>query len=114
MMLMSSAQQAEVLQAIEGTSVKLASGGSAANTMIAIAQSGGSGYYAGKVSQDPHGEFYRKDMKSAGIGFEVAPGPENGIPTGSCVVLTTPDAGGMPRSHAAGQTAWHSRVVHLL
>lgn len=91
MTLMNSARQAEVLQRIEGIPVKLASGGSAANTMIAVAQSGGQGYYAGKVSSDPHGEFYRKDMQSAGIGFEVLPAPEHGIPTGSCVVLTTPD-----------------------
>jgi sugar/nucleoside kinase (ribokinase family) len=92
MTLMNSVQQAEVLRKIEGHSVKLASGGSAANTMIAISQSGGTGYYTGKVSHDPHGEFYRNDMKASGIGFEVPLAPEDGIPTGSCVVLTTPDA----------------------
>jgi sugar/nucleoside kinase (ribokinase family) len=91
MTLMTSEQQAVVLQRLEGTPVKLASGGSAANTMIAIAQSGGTGFYAGKVAEDPHGEFYRRDMIASGIGFEVPLAPERSVPTGSCVVLTTPD-----------------------
>lgn len=113
MMLMSSAQQAEVLQRIEGHSVKLASGGSAANTMIAIAQSGGSGYYTGKVSADPYGEFYRKDMKEAQIGFEVPLAPENGIPTGSCVVLTTPDAERTMCTHLGVSATLSPTDVHV-
>jgi sugar/nucleoside kinase (ribokinase family) len=113
MMLMSSAEQAEVLRRIEGLPVKLASGGSAANTMIAIAQSGGTGYYTGKVSQDPHGEFYRRDMAAAGIGFEVPLAPECGIPTGSCVVLTTPDAERTMCTHLGVSTALSPSDIHI-
>ncbi len=113
MTLMSSKQQADVLQRIEGHSVKLASGGSAANTMIAISQSGGSGYYTGKVSHDPHGEFYRKDMKSSGIGFEVPLAPENGIPTGSCVVLTTSDAERTMCTHLGVSATLSAGDVHV-
>jgi sugar/nucleoside kinase (ribokinase family) len=92
MLLVDSAAQAEVLGRLEGKPLKLASGGSAANTMIAIAQSGGNGFYTGKVAHDPHGEFYQQDMVRAGIRFDVPLAPEAGEPTGSCVVLTTPDA----------------------
>ena len=92
MTLVDSENQADILQRLEETSLKLASGGSAANTMIAISQSGGSGIYAGKVAHDPHGEFYKKDMNTAGIEFDVEQAPETGPPTGTCVVLTTPDA----------------------
>ena len=113
MMLMSSAEQAAVLQKIEGHPVKLASGGSAANTMIAIAQSGGTGYYAGKVSHDPHGEFYRKDMVAAGIGFEVPLAPENGIPTGSSVILTTPDAERTMCTHLGVSTTLSPCDIHV-
>lgn len=113
MMLMNSAQQAEVLRRIEGHPVKLASGGSAANTMIAIAQSGGTGYYTGKVSQDPHGEFYRSDMQSAGIGYEVPPAPEDGIPTGSCVVLTTPDTERTMCTHLGVSATLSANDVHI-
>lgn len=113
MTLMSSERQADVLQRIEGISVKLASGGSAANTMIAIAQSGGTGFYAGKVSQDPHGAFYRKDMRDAGIGFEVPAAPENGIPTGSCVVLTTPDTERTMCTHLGVSATLSADDVHI-
>lgn len=92
MTLMNAETQAQVLQALELKDLKLASGGSAANTMVAIAQSGGNGFYSGKVSRDTYGEFYRQDMAQAGIRFDVSPAPETGLGTGTCVVLTTPDA----------------------
>ena len=60
MALMDAENQAGVLSSLEQQSLQLASGGSAANTMIAIAQSGGSGVYCGKVASDPNGEFYKK------------------------------------------------------
>ena len=69
---------------------RLRSGGSAANTMIALANSGGNGCYTGKVADDEHGRFYKKDMEDAGIIFDVPPAKEG--KTGTCVVLTTPDA----------------------
>ncbi|RHX86252.1 adenosine kinase [Leptospira stimsonii] len=90
MTLVDAEKQAGVLNALEGSKRELRSGGSAANTMIAIANSGGTGTYTGKVSKDTYGEFYKKDMEEAGIFFEVA--PEDKGHTGTCVVLTTPDA----------------------
>ncbi len=92
MTLMDSIQQSAVLQKLERHPLTLASGGSAANSMVAIAQSGGTGTYAGKVAHDTHGEFYRRDMQEAGIGFDVPLAAEASLPTGTCVVLTTPDA----------------------
>ena len=92
MTLMEPSQQAKILGYLEGKSLSLASGGSAANTMAAIAQSGGSGFYAGKVAHDPHGEFYQQDMQATGIECYVPLAPETGLPTGTSVILTTPDA----------------------
>ncbi len=92
MALMDTEHQARVLHELEHHSLQLASGGSAANTMVAIAQSGGSGVYCGKVAHDTNGEFYQQDMEEVGIVFPVTPAPETGLPTGTCVVLTTPDA----------------------
>ncbi len=92
MTLMDAHQQGTLLQELENQSLELRCGGSAANTMIAIAQSGGSGYYTGKVGADTNGEFYRQDMEAVGIGFEVDAAQESGGPTGTCLVLTTPDA----------------------
>lgn len=92
MNLMDSEQQASVLTKLEQSSLQLASGGSAANTMVAIAQSGGTGVYIGQVAHDPHGEFYKKDMQESGIEFPVELAPESSLPTGTSVILTTPDA----------------------
>ena len=92
MTLMDTEQQSSVLAGLENHNLRLASGGSAANTMVAVAQSGGSGVYMGKVAQDTHGEFYKKDMEESGIIFPVEMSPASSLTTGSCVVLTTPDA----------------------
>lgn len=92
MALMDSSHQAKLLHGLEDHSLKMASGGSAANTMVAIAQSGGSGIYCGKVAHDPNGEFYKQDMEESGILFPVPLASEAALPTGTCVVLTTPDA----------------------
>ena len=92
MTLMETDRQSSVLQHLEGQALKLASGGSAANTMAAIAQSGGTGVYAGKVAGDTHGEFYKKDIQEVGIEFYVPPASAASLPTGTSVILTTPDA----------------------
>ena len=68
----------------------LASGGSAANTMIALAQLGGSGAYGCLVGDDSFGRFYLEEMKELGI--ELHSHPVVGKPTGTCVILITPDA----------------------
>ena len=92
MALMSTEQQGDILTEINDPSLNFAAGGSAANTMVAIAQSGGSGVYTGRVADDTNGEYYKKGMEAEGILFYV-PAIENGDePTGSSVILTTPDA----------------------
>lgn len=92
MTLVDAERQAGLLHNLAHTSLQLRSGGSAANAMIALAQSGGTGFYSGKVAKDTNGEFYRQDMIAAGIEFDVHPAPSSNGPTGTCLVLTTPDA----------------------
>jgi sugar/nucleoside kinase (ribokinase family) len=92
MTLVDAEKQGTLLQSLESRPLQMQSGGSAANTIIGVAQSGGTGFYTGKVARDPNGEFYRQDLLEAGVHFDVHPAPETGPPTGSCLVLTTPDA----------------------
>jgi sugar/nucleoside kinase (ribokinase family) len=82
--------QGSLLSDLHDYKKNLRSGGSAANTMIALANSGGTGCYTGKVSHDTYGEFYKKDIEEAGIVFETKPDTEGH--TGTCLILTTPDA----------------------
>ena len=111
MALMNAEDQSGVLQYLEGHSLQLASGGSAANTMVAIAQSGGNGVYFGKVANDTHGHFYKRDMEEVGIEFPVQAADEASLPTGTSVVLTTPDAERTMCTHLGVSTQLHKSEI---
>jgi sugar/nucleoside kinase (ribokinase family) len=70
-----------------------ASGGSAANTIIAVALFGGSSFMTCKVAQDAYGDIYLADLESSGVDHCLNNGKvrEDGV-TGKCLVLITPDA----------------------
>ncbi len=67
------------------------SGGSAANTMVGVAELGGRAAYIGKVKADQLGEVFAHDIRAAGVGFDVTAATE-GEPTGRCLIMVTPDA----------------------
>ena len=90
MTLTDSHAQGLLLSALGNQEVRLQSGGSAANTMFGVALCGGSAFYCGKVAHDANGEFYREDLLKNGIHFDVHPAAQGS--TGTCIVLTTPDA----------------------
>ncbi len=67
------------------------SGGSAANSMIAVRQLGGTSFYSCKVAGDDLGHFYMKDLLDGGVDTNHHTEKEPGH-TGRCVVLVTPDS----------------------
>lgn len=70
-----------------------ASGGSAANSVIAASCFGADAYYSCKVADDDNGQFYLHDLAAAGVDAN-ADGEgagDDGI-TGKCLVMITPDA----------------------
>ncbi|MFN9173180.1 MAG: adenosine kinase [Synechocystis sp.] len=92
MTLVEEERENELIAKLQAHKGKQSSGGSAANTMVAIAQWGGTGFYACKVGKDAAGEFYLKDLNYCGLATN--PHHESageGI-TGKCLVLITPDA----------------------
>ncbi len=92
MTLVDEARQAEIINTLHGTQHKRSCGGSAANTMIAISQFGGSSFYSCKVASDETGDFYFKDLMDNGVETNLSTSSlEPGI-TGKCIVLITPDA----------------------
>ena len=89
MELVDARRQAQVLAALAGHPIHRCSGGSAANTVVGVAELGGRAAYCGKVGDDDLGRFYREDLDSVGVRFEGASSSE---PTGTALVLITPDA----------------------
>jgi sugar/nucleoside kinase (ribokinase family) len=93
MTLVDEARQAQLLSHLEGHLVKAshASGGSAGNSMIAIAQFGGPTFMSCKVAADADGDIYLADLAAAGVDHCL-----NGVraagTTGKCLVLITADA----------------------
>ena len=67
------------------------SGGSAANTAAGLASFGGRGAYIGRVAGDTFGKVFTHDLRSLGVHFE-SPVAADGVPTGRCLVIVTPDA----------------------
>lgn len=89
MTLVEDAVQRRVLGALQGVPISQCAGGSAANTVIAVADFGGRAAYAGKVGQDALGHFFLKDMRDLGVTIEV---PVAAGDTGTSVILITADA----------------------
>jgi len=83
-------RQKTLFAALDQDPVASASGGSAANTMIGVAQFGGSAFYACLTGRDDWGDFYQRDLEKAGVATS-ADNRSEGI-TGQCIVFITPDA----------------------
>ena len=66
------------------------SGGSAANTIVGIANLGARAAYVGKVRDDQIGRLYVHDIRAAGVAFETPPAAD-GPATGCSYILVTPD-----------------------
>src|ERR1700733_12719726 len=66
------------------------SGGSAANTIVGIANLGARAAYVGKVRDDQIGHLYTHDIRAAGVAFETPPAAD-GPATGCSYILVTPD-----------------------
>jgi len=92
MTLVDEKRQHHLVEVIDMKKSKMACGGSAGNTMIAVSQFGGNSFYSFLVAQDELGKFFLDDLKRNGVdsGWSYDQLPK-GI-TGKCLVMTTPDA----------------------
>jgi sugar/nucleoside kinase (ribokinase family) len=105
MQLSTSEEQKLMLDSLQGQSTKIASGGSAANTVHGISVLGSQGYYLGRVANDTYGQHYSEDMKVCQVGFPGPDGETNG--TGTCVVLVTPDSERTMLTHLGISSSLH-------
>ncbi len=91
MTLVDETHQCEIMEHLARHHHEKGSGGSAANSIIAVSQFGGRGFYSCKVADDKLGHFYMKDLVAGGVDTNHHTDKEAGD-TGRCVVLVTPDA----------------------
>jgi sugar/nucleoside kinase (ribokinase family) len=92
MTLVDETRQHHLMRVIDMKRSKMACGGSAGNTMIAVNQFGGKSFYSFLVAKDELGKFYLEDLKRNGVDTSwVYDRLPEGI-TGKCLVMTTPDA----------------------
>ena len=83
-------EQADALYNAMG-SARETSGGSAANTMAGVAAMGGRAAFIGQTANDQLGKIFAHDIRALGVQFDTPPA-DNGLPTGRCLILVTPDA----------------------
>lgn len=91
MTLVDEMSQRILLKQLDGKKHEKASGGSAANSMIALAQLGGKAFYSCKLANDATGDFYLHDLLDKGIETNIQPTARESGTSGKCVVLLTPD-----------------------
>lgn len=82
--------QWKLLAAFGDRELRLVSGGSVANSVIACSQLGGKGAFVGCVGDDRYGLHYTSEFAELDIDF--ANPPLVGQTTGTCVSIITPDA----------------------
>ena len=92
MTLIDEQRQNSLIAQLEESHEKMACGGSAANTIIALAQMGAETFFDCRVSSDMAGQFYARDLHESGVDSSLEHTMlEQGV-TGKCLVFVTPDA----------------------
>jgi hypothetical protein len=89
MLLIDEEQQRRMVSAVYTHLVNTEPGGSGCNTMIGLAQLGGTACYTSRVANDEHGQLYREKMAELGVKPNLGVGEGE---TGICLVLVSPDA----------------------
>ena len=84
------AEQKALLERFRDHDIRLVSGGSVANSVIAFSQLGGDAAFLGCVGDDRYGLFYETEFEELGI--ETGSMVLVGETTGTCACVITPDA----------------------
>ena len=92
MTLIDEQRQNSLVAQLSDSHEKMACGGSAANTIIAVAQMGGSAHLDCRVSNDMTGQIFARDLHDSGVHSSLDGRPLVDGVTGKCLVFVTPDA----------------------
>lgn len=86
--MMSADESKKIIDYLKGHDIKLAPGGSCANTISTIAKLGGKTVFIGKVGDDDHGDFFCQELEKDNVKINISKGP--GM-TGHAITMITPD-----------------------
>jgi sugar/nucleoside kinase (ribokinase family) len=92
MTLIDAEQRTALHKHVQGLHARRTGGGSAGNTVVALAQLGGNAFYSCRVADDELGAFYARDLQDNGVATNLSHTQAQLGQTGSCMVLVTPDA----------------------
>ena len=92
MTLIDAEQRTALHKHVQGLHARRTGGGSAGNTVVALAQLGGHAFYSCRVADDELGTFYTQDLQANGVATNLTHTQAQPGQTGSCMVLVTPDA----------------------
>jgi sugar/nucleoside kinase (ribokinase family) len=92
MTLIDAEQRMALHKHVQGLHARRTGGGSAGNTVVALAQLGGKAFYSCRVADDELGAFYAQDLLANGVATNLTHTQAQPGQTGSCMVLVTPDA----------------------
>ena len=92
MTLIDAARRTELLGHLSAITSRRTGGGSAGNTVVALAQLGGKAFYSCRVADDELGAFYTQDLLTNGVATNLTHTRPTAGQTGSCMVMVTPDA----------------------
>src|SRR3989339_224649 len=79
----------KILERLKKYNVRIAPGGSSANTLVDIARLGGKVVFCGKVGRDSHGDIYEQKLKDHNIKSNISQGS---LKTGHAINFITPDS----------------------
>lgn len=92
MTLIDAQRRTELLKHVHSVKSHRTGGGSAGNTVVALAQLGGKAFYSCRVADDELGEFYTQDLLAHGVATNLTHSKPASGQTGICMVMVTPDA----------------------
>ena len=92
MTLIDEKKQNNLIAHLDDTHEAMACGGSAANTVIALAQLGANTHFDCRVANDISGQFYLQDLQDSGVHSSLLLDQSFTGVTGKCLVFVTPDA----------------------
>lgn len=92
MTLVDEKKQKSIIEKIKNFDSVIQSGGSVTNSVYTLSQLGGSGYVSVLVAEDEFGKIYLSDLKNSNVSTGGTTYTTGDGMTGSCLVLTTPDA----------------------